>query len=51
MAQRSPAVKQKRNPNDATFRNVTALKKRVKDLEQRVSELEAHRRRVNGPRE
>lgn len=29
----------KRNPNDATFRNITALKKRVTKLEQRLAKL------------
>lgn len=28
-----------KNPNDATFRNINALKKRVKKLEQRVMAL------------
>lgn len=34
----------KRNPNDATFRNITALKKRVTKLEQRVRTLAARKR-------
>lgn len=30
----------KRNPQDATLRNINALKKRVKKLENRVARLE-----------
>ena len=38
------ALYMKRNPNDATFRNITALKKRVTKLEQRVRKLAAWKR-------
>lgn len=35
--------KTKRNPNDTTFRNINALKKRVTQLEARVKTLEKRR--------
>lgn len=38
MAKKKPA--KKRNPNDSTFRNITALKKKITDLDRRVSLLE-----------
>ena len=34
------ALKKKRNPQDATLRNITALKKRVAALEETVTALE-----------
>jgi hypothetical protein len=34
-------VKKKPNPNDATFRNITALKKRVEKLERQLQVLGA----------
>lgn len=39
MAQRSPAVK-KRNPNDSTFRNITALKRKLSSLNSKVDTLD-----------
>ncbi len=32
-------AKKRKNPNDATFRNITALKKRVKALEDMVESM------------
>lgn len=39
---RLPKVAKKRNPNDATMRNIYALKKRVAKLEALVSHLLKH---------
>jgi len=36
-------AQKKRNPNDATFRNVQALKRRINRLELRVSAIEEAR--------
>lgn len=33
----------KKNPNDSTFRNINALKKRVTKLEARVKKLETRK--------
>lgn len=39
MAQR-PDAKHKRNPNDATFRNIDALKKEIRRIKARLTEVE-----------
>lgn len=40
MKKRTPKKPKKRNPQDATLRNINALKKRVKELAEAVRRLE-----------
>lgn len=42
MKKQTPKKPKKRNPPDATLRNISALKKRVAELNKRVEDLEDH---------